>query len=801
MHAQASKEEEALFVAKKAFEDGFYEVSLGLLDRFLKGFPTSTKKAEVNLLIGQCYFHQDKYLDALTEFEKLLNDPSANNIKDAVVYWIAEVHFRGNDFAKASTYYQKITDEFPNSAYTISAYYSLGWSLFQEAKYEEALKYFEIVESKYPNEPQANDSSFKIIECLYNLKDYSVLKERLSPYLKKYANDNEKLGYLCFYAAEADYYLDNFNEAVEEYSKAITNTKDAKLEALSKLGLGWAYLKLKQYKEAEDALFGIKPENLEQASKDVLSLARAILMAETKRFSEAKNIYDQLLQLNPDPQISMQAYLGKAGVLYSIAEYKEAIEVYKEALQKAPETIPQEINDKLHYGLAWAYLKEGEFKSAIDEFKKVVSRTGDKIIKVAALCRIGDTYQDSGDYEKAIEAYDRILKDYPDSFYGDYVQYQLGLTLLKSHNYDGAILAFQNLKKQYSDSKLLDDATYTLGLAYFQREDYSSSKDVFGKFQEELKDSSLRSQALYLLGSSLYNLGKYAEAIEAFKNIIRLHGQDTEMVQKAEYEIADCYFQMGDEKEAMNRFIALRSKYPDSSLTPEIIWWLGEYYYRQNDLTLARRYFLSLIQDFPKSNLVASCYYALGSTYEAESLYDEAINNFKRVLEADKTDLAGTAMIAIADIYTRQEKFDSAIQAYKDALREYPHLAHLIYPKIAELYAKLGNYADAAQLYLRSLELVPVRQMSQIQFKLAEVLQAEGKIEEAIEEYMKVTYLYSEDNNLTVKSLLRVAELYENKQNYKEAINIYKRIASLNVEESKYAQERIGQIMARKGGR
>ena len=33
---ESSREEEGLFVAKKAFEDGFYEVSLGLLERFLK---------------------------------------------------------------------------------------------------------------------------------------------------------------------------------------------------------------------------------------------------------------------------------------------------------------------------------------------------------------------------------------------------------------------------------------------------------------------------------------------------------------------------------------------------------------------------------------------------------------------------------------------------------------------------------------------------------------------------------------------------------------------------------------------
>ncbi|MCX5703927.1 MAG: hypothetical protein NT066_05515 [Candidatus Omnitrophica bacterium] len=90
---EPSKEEETLFVAKKAFEDSFYEVSLGLLERFLKNYPDSPKVTEVNLLIGQCYFHQNRFLDALSKFEGLLSQGSAKNIKDAVLYWIAEVHF------------------------------------------------------------------------------------------------------------------------------------------------------------------------------------------------------------------------------------------------------------------------------------------------------------------------------------------------------------------------------------------------------------------------------------------------------------------------------------------------------------------------------------------------------------------------------------------------------------------------------------------------------------------------------------------------------------------------------------
>ena len=791
---EQSKEEEALFVAKKAFEDGFYDVALGLFERFLKNYPNSLKISEVNLLIGQCYYRQNRFLDALAKFEELQGQAVSQNIKDAVLYWIAEVHFKGNNFTKANQYYKAIIDEFPKSSYCLYAYYSLGWCLSQEAKFDEAIKYFKIVEEKFPKEPQAQDSSFKIIECLYNLKDYSGLKDSLKSYLKLYSKDTAHAPYLYFYIAEADYYLTNFEEAIDEYSKVLAMTNDEKIQGLSKIGIGWAYLKLKRYKEAGDTFLEIKTDNLDKKNRDTLLLAKATLSLETKSFTEARKLYDELANTTSDPVILIQAYLGKADAYYNIAEYKEAISVYEEALKKTSESVSQENIDKLHYGLAWAFLKDGEFKEAIDEFQKIAKHTEDKIVKVAALCQIGDAYQDSGDYNKAIETYDSILKNYPDSLYSDYIQYQLGITLLKTSNYDGAIMAFQSLKNNFPNSKLLDDVSYALGLTYFQRQDYKSSKEIFEKFQDEFKESNLKPESTYLLGTSLYNLGNFAKAIEVFKNIIRMYNQNTELVQKAEYEIADCYYQMGNEKEAMERFKILRSKYPDSKLTPEVMWWLGEYYYRHNELSLARRYFSSLIQDFPKNNLIPDAYYALGSTYAEEYKYEEAINNFKKVIELGRSDLAGTANIAVADIYIKQEKIDLALGIYTDVVKEYPNLASLIYPKIADLYRKIGNYGEAISFYRKSLNIVPVREMADIQFKIAEALQAQGSYPDAIEEYLKVTYLYSENNDLAVKALLRVAAIYEDKENFKEAINIYKRINSMDVEEAKYAKERIDWI-------
>jgi len=81
--------------------------------------------------------------------------------------------------------------------------------------------------------------------------------------------------------------------------------------------------------------------------------------------------------------------------------------------------------------------------------------------------------------------------------------------------------------------------------------------------------------------------------------------------------------------------------------------------------------------------------------------------------------------------------------------------------------------------------------MAGIQLKIAEVKEAQGKPDEAVGEYLKVTYVYPEDNALVTKALLRVGTLYENKENFKEALKIYNKVISLNVPEAKFAQERI----------
>jgi tetratricopeptide (TPR) repeat protein len=194
---------------------------------------------------------------------------------------------------------------------------------------------------------------------------------------------------------------------------------------------------------------------------------------------------------------------------------------------------------------------------------------------------------------------------------------------------------------------------------------------------------------------------------------------------------------------------------------------------------------------------VNDAYYALGSVYQEQSKLGEAEANFRKVMGSGKSELAGQAAIALADVYIKQGKSENALTAYNDIVRDYPNLTHLVYPKIGDLFYMQADYARAVEYYRKAAELVSAREMPGMQLKIAEALSAQGKIDDAIEEYLKVGYLYPGDIKLVVKADLRVGALYEEKGNLKEAANIYRKIVGMNVEESKYAQERIDLIKQR----
>jgi tetratricopeptide (TPR) repeat protein len=104
------------------------------------------------------------------------------------------------------------------------------------------------------------------------------------------------------------------------------------------------------------------------------------------------------------------------------------------------------------------------------------------------------------------------------------------------------------------------------------------------------------------------------------------------------------------------------------------------------------------------------------------------------------------------------------------------------------------DYEQAKLFYRKALELADNKEVGDIQFSLAEVYEANDELDAAIAAYLKLAKDNSDNRQLLIRALLRVARIYEDKDDFKSASGIYERVVQNKCEESKFAQERIDWI-------
>ncbi|MFH1692073.1 MAG: tetratricopeptide repeat protein [Candidatus Omnitrophota bacterium] len=786
------QQEDAFYVAAKAYEDSFYDVSITLFERFLKNYFQSNKKSEALLYIGQCYYAQGKYMKALNQFESLLDSEGIEPIKDKVLFWLGEVYFKGRDYRRAGEFYKQVIDHYKNSHYFVLAYKALAQAQIDDGKFQEALETYNQILS-ITHDPLVNQEAFfGICESLYRMKDFSRLRKELEDFIKKYPQ-SMILGRAFFYLGEADFYLGQYEEAIQAYQSVGEFSSDPQQISLARLGIGWSFLKQKKYKQAKE-LFSLFENELQSPG---IVLGKAVLETGLGNYEEALKLFDDVIAIDKAQEYIPLAFFGKAEVLYNLFRLDEAIVAYRTALDKlkvissGAYTQVKDLRDKIHYGLAWSYLKIGDFQSAQNEFQRVASFSTDKIVKISALCQLGDAFQDAGEYDKAIQTYQNFIKDYPDTVYSDYIQYQLGMTWLKMKNLDSAVLAFRRLLKDYPSSKLIDDVNYFIGICYFQKGAYAVAAEQLQLFVNGFKDSSYRSQALFLLGESYMNAIQYKEAINIFGLIAKEYADAQMLRQKAEYEIANAYERLGDDAQASRRLMDFITRYPDSQLTPDIIFWLAQSCCDKKNFSQGRKYFERLIRSYPDHELAPDAFLQIGISYLEEGKTESAVRSFQQAKQNGNDQIKARASLSLGEVYFTKSELGKALGQYEEAAALGDDMKKPAFLKISQVYRLQGKLAESIAVLQQALNRDGGVSDAEIQFNIAELLEEKGDSQEALEAYLKATYLYSDDKTWVVKALLRVARIYETQEKWTEVESILKKILEFDVPEVKYAQEKL----------
>ncbi|MCF7876802.1 MAG: tetratricopeptide repeat protein [Candidatus Omnitrophica bacterium] len=778
--------QEKFQIASGAFSDEFYQASLSLFKKFLKDFPESGLAPKARLYIAKCLYHQQKYSKSLAELEQLKKLHPAE-LKDQINYWLAKTFFKKKEFTNCLNHLKKIKKD------SQSGYY-------QKAKYLQALAYLELNQTgeaklkfekiiKESIDQDLVDTSYQNLLQIYSKEDnFYKIDSSAKEYLKN--NPQTKIkDRIYLYLANSCRKKNNFKEALHYYQKSLAATDNNDLRDLIYRGIGLTYLKQEKPSLAK--------RTIDKIVEDELRLfLQGTYYFDTNDYIQALETFSIYLEKYPQGKFLAQVCLKKADTLYEMGRINDSLSAYSNIFKKFPESTPSNIKNKAHYGLAWCYLKNNNFKKAITEFKKTLEYSHDPAVKISSRIQIADTYQESNQYQKALDIYNEIMKVHPNTLYADYIQFQIGMIFIKKKEINKAFLAFRNLTTNFPNSKLIPEAKYYLAVGYFSQDKYKEAENILNKLINKYPNSSILPEGKYLYAKCLFNQKKYKQSLEIFSQIIAKY-KNLPVSELAYIDTGIAYLNLEEFDKAKNIFNKFLKNYPDSEYTNSVNFYLGGIYEKERKFQEAEKYYKMVAKNPDNTLTNQEALLALGHLAWSKKDLDKAEEYFKKAM-AQPTSLGLKSKLYLAKIYQQKQKNKIALELYQELINSQTEIAKIALLNKAFLLKETKKYQKAIKAFKQALE--NGLDSAKIRFALGVCLEKKELNQEAIQQYFKLIYTYPETNqdsqqiNYKIKAYFRIAKIYENRNDRDLAGKIYQKIIDLGIKESKIAKIRLEKL-------
>ena len=185
-------------------------------------YPDSDLAGEAQFRIGECYFVQGRYFEAIAEYEKKLASLPEDTFTSESQYRIGESYEKMGRKEPAEEAFQKTLQKYPQSIAAARVRLRYGISYEDKKDYKKAIEEYRLATSLARNEVGA-EAQKRIGDCYYLRKDYDTA---IVEYLKVvYLYD--KYPYFAapsqYMAGESNAKQRYWDEARKAYRKVIEN--------------------------------------------------------------------------------------------------------------------------------------------------------------------------------------------------------------------------------------------------------------------------------------------------------------------------------------------------------------------------------------------------------------------------------------------------------------------------------------------------------------------------------------------------------------------------------------------------
>ena len=646
------------YIALATYEHGDKDC-IEMFKKFVAKYPASLRVPMAWARIGDYYFFEGKYGEALTAYRNIVPSAFNNDYKLDLTYRAAYCMLKMAEYDKAKKLFEKLS-------YT-SQYRHAG--LFYDAYIDYANKEYADAKRKFAMIPSASElgqaAQYYLCQMYFLDGDYDHVIRAGKQLMTAIADDNSEYADEMSRIVGESYYHNGDDGLAGDYLSRYVEGADSDPVRSSLYIMGVLHYRNADWKSAVDCFAGVTSEDDELAQSAYLYLGQAYV--KLGNMNGASIAFEKALNMDFNSSIQETAFYN-----YAISQndggrtpFNRSIDIFETFLNRFPNS--RYASDVEDYMIK-AYMTGNDYQRALESIGRI-SKPSSKVLaaKQNVLFQLGVQALSNDDADMAADYFNkaRAVGRY-DARVVNNCNLWLAECRYRQEDYKGAE---KLLKAFLSDADEADGgnvalAQYNMGYARFQQRNYSGARTAFEKaVADQQLSKELRADALNRIGDTYYYVRDYETAENYYE---QAYTGDDSAGDYALYQKAMMLGLQRDYKGKINMLDQLLRQYSKSPLCPPALLQKAESYVNIGNNTSAIDTYKMLISQYPGSADARKGLLQLAITERNAGKPDRAIEAYKNVIKLYPTsDEADVAAEDLKLIYADAGKLDEYISFVK----------------------------------------------------------------------------------------------------------------------------------------
>jgi tetratricopeptide (TPR) repeat protein len=654
------QEDATLNYAKLSYDIGNPYVSIpDVLSGFLKKYPNTANKQEVETLLVNSYITSKNYKDALALLEKNKTAENKPAYQKVAFYRGLELYTDGN-YQEALSMFKKSIAEPRNAKFTARATFWKGEAEYNLDNFSEALLSFKQFanNAEAKNTPEFKHIDYNIAYSHFKLKEYDQAGNFFQSYIDVHSDDKTRLNDSYLRLGDSRFVTAKYWPAMEAYNKAIEmKGVDADYAAFQK-GISYGFVG-RNDKKIEDLNKFIQLFPKSQYRDDALFELGNTYTIENKSDLAIKT-YDQLLSEFKNGSFSSKALLRQGLVYYNSDKNQLALTKFKK--------------------VAADYPRSAEALEAVSTARQIYVDSGNideyaTWVKTLDYIEVSDADLDNDTYEAAEKQYlQNNVKGAISGFTSYVAKFPNGIHSLKANFYLAQLYFADKLESNAvphyefviskSRSEFTEQALARLSEIYLKKNDYAKAIPVLKQLESNADYPQNVTFAQSNLMKAYYNQEDFANTVVYAEKVLANPKIDDRVRSDAQIWIARSAVKTKDDAKAKAAYAKLLTT-AKGELAAEAMYYDAYFKNKESKYAESNKTVEKLAKDYSGYKyfgakaliIMAKNYYGLGDSFQATAILDSLVKNF-----TDYPDVVEEAQKELDTIKGEEAKRNSSIQ-------------------------------------------------------------------------------------------------------------------------------------------